>query len=125
MTVGREAEARTAWLARRRHIDAALGQRVGGGETTDAAADAHSKPIRAHGLLRRRMVGGHKRALPESPSAGGTTPTHHPPHQPPHQEESAAARDPCTLPITPEAAATPQRSRTRTCVRSRAAASAR
>jgi hypothetical protein len=35
------------------HVDAALGQRVGRGETTDAAADdGHSKPIHAHGLLR-------------------------------------------------------------------------
>jgi hypothetical protein len=38
------------------HVDAALGQRVGGGETTDAAADdGHSEPIRAHGLLRRGL----------------------------------------------------------------------
>jgi hypothetical protein len=35
------------------HVDAALGQRVGRGETTDAAADnSQSKPIHAHGLLR-------------------------------------------------------------------------
>jgi hypothetical protein len=34
------------------HVDAALGQGVGRGETTDAAADdGHSKPIHSHGLL--------------------------------------------------------------------------